>query len=138
MRQALSCQWSTIPGLPLRVWGLLRVECISVDLWTQPVETSAFPEYLSLQSVLWEVHCAHCVLTGNKQWACCLGPSMGLKSYAREGLAPRDLPPSTLPPSLHPDMIIQKEQSRWNVGSEGTFPQHAWVFGGCHGRLGGC
>ena len=44
----------------------------------------------------------------------------------------------TLPLSLHPEVIIQKEQSRWNVGSEGTFPQHAWVFGGCCGRLGGC
>ena len=28
----------------------------------------------------------------------------------------------TLPLSLHPEVIIQKEQSRWNVGSEGTFP----------------
>lgn len=62
---------------------------------------------------------------------------MGLKSYAREGLVPRDLPPSTLPLSLHPDMIIQKEQSRWNVGSEeASPPPRAWVRGhGCRGRL---
>ena len=124
-------------GPPLK--GLGSVESrvhLGQDLWTQPAETSPFPGHLSLQSVLWEVRCAHCVLTGNKQWAPCLGTLMGLKSYTQEGLAPQDLLPSTLPPSLHPDMIIQKEQSRWNVGSAEASPHpRAWVHGrGC--RLG--
>ena len=85
-------------GPPLK--GLGSVESrvhLGQDLWTQLVETSAFPEHLSLQSVLWEVRCAHCVWTGNKQWAPCLRTLMELKSYAREGLVPWDLPPTPFP-----------------------------------------
>ena len=63
---------------------------------------------------------------------------MGLKSYAREGLVPRDLPPSTLPLSLHPDMIIQKEQSRWNVGSEEASPPPHVPGCVAMGAAGGC